>query len=181
MRRPAIVLAVLVLSGCGTRRTRPPDVQHAAAPRGTVTRTAGGLRYTGPSNWQPLAPDGSLIGGAVSNTATVAIWRYPRTEPLPADTRALEQAKTLLLDSVRRRNPGFTLRRAEATRVDGARAIALTGSQSVAGFAYSVRSTHVFSGDAEIVVDAYAPTPDFARVDRQVFRPLVASLRVKRR
>ena len=181
MRRAALLFAVLTLAGCGTHRSRPPDVLDPAAPRGTVAKSADGISYRGPRNWQPLARAGSLVGGLVSNTATVAIWRYPRTEPLPADRAALEQARTLLLDSVRQRNPSFSLDAARTTRIGGAPGIEITGAQTVAGSGYSVRSMHLFAHGAEIVVDAYAPAHDFARVDRQVFRPLLKSLRVTKR
>ncbi len=41
-----------------------------------------------------------------------------------------------------------------------------------------VRSTHVYAEGAEIVVDAFAPEKDFRRVDEQVFRPLLKSLKI---
>jgi hypothetical protein len=137
-----------------------------------------GISYRRPRNWDQLAPAGSLVGGLTSRTATVAVWRYPRTEPLPGDRAELERVQTLLLDRVRQRNPTFTLRTSEITELAGAPAIELTGSQSSAGFAYDVRSAHLFKAGAEVVVDAYAPSGDFARVDRQVFRPLLASLKL---
>ena len=50
--------------------------------------------------------------------------------------------------------------------------------QAAGGFAYDLRSAHVFKAGAEVVVDAYAPSADFPRLDREVFRPLLASLEV---
>jgi hypothetical protein len=43
-----------------------------------------------------------------------------------------------------------------------------------------VRSTHLYAYGAELVVDAYAPPGEFARVDRRVFGPMLRSLRVQR-
>jgi hypothetical protein len=42
-----------------------------------------------------------------------------------------------------------------------------------------VRSTHLFDRGTEIVIDAYAPPGDFARVDRSVFQPLIRSVRLR--
>jgi hypothetical protein len=41
-----------------------------------------------------------------------------------------------------------------------------------------VRSTHIFSHGAEVVVDAYAPPRFFPKVDKTAFKPLLRSLRV---
>jgi hypothetical protein len=41
-----------------------------------------------------------------------------------------------------------------------------------------VRSTHVYAKQAEVVVDAYVAPRDFVNVDREVFRPLVRSLKI---
>ncbi len=62
--------------------------------------------------------------------------------------------------------------------VDGAPAIELLGTATIAGEKRRVRSTHVYAKGAEIVLDAYAPEQEFARVDREVFRPIAASLRI---
>jgi hypothetical protein len=179
-RLAPIAVAAALVAGCGEQRTRPPDVAHAVAPepRVDVVLRGQGIRYRRPRNWDQLPPAGSLVGGVTSRTATVAVWRYPRTEPLPEDPAALERVETLLLDRVRQRNPTFTLRESEITRVAGAPAIVLTGSQAAAGFAYDLRSAHVFKAGAEVVVDAYAPSADFPSLDRRVFQPLLASLEV---
>ena len=179
MRRAVLIaLAVVLLAGCGESRTRVPDLRSAMAPEGTREQDVAGVTFQRPGNWRPLDPAPPMEGGVRSNTATVAIWRYPRTEPLPADDAALERARTALLDRVRARNPTFAVRTSELTRLGRARGIQLTGRQTVAGLDYDVRSLHVFSDGAEVVVDAYAPSADFARVDRTVFGPLFASLRI---
>jgi hypothetical protein len=179
-RLAPLALAAALVVGCGEERTRPPDIAHAVPPepRVGVHLRGQGIRYRRPRNWEQLPAAGSLVGGVTSRTATVAVWRYPRTEPLPQDDAALERVETLLLDRVRQRNPTFTLRESDITRVAGAPAIVLVGSQAAGGFAYDVRSAHVFKAGAEVVVDAYAPSADFAQLDRKVFRPLLASLEV---
>jgi hypothetical protein len=42
-----------------------------------------------------------------------------------------------------------------------------------------VRSTHVYAYGGEVVVDAFAPANVFGRADRDAFRPLVRSLRLR--
>jgi hypothetical protein len=176
----AVPLAVLALTGCGNDRTPVPDVSHADPPRGyrKVVLKDAGVRFTAPFNWQNLDPQGRRAGGIRSKTATLAVWRYPRSEPLPATESALEEVKGLLVDRVKARDPSFELRSSRVTRRGGADAIELVGSQEIAGLPFDVRSTHVFKAGAEVVLDAYAPPADFARVDRTVFRPVLKSLRV---
>jgi hypothetical protein len=43
-----------------------------------------------------------------------------------------------------------------------------------------VRSTHLYAHGGELVVDAYAPPGEYAKVDRAVFGPLLRSLRLTR-
>ena len=179
VRRASIVLCLVALAGCGEERKTPGDVAHADAPSGFRETTVDRVTFSRPSNWSDLQPAPPMAGGVRSKTATVAVWRYPRTEPLPTDAAALEQARTALLDRVRQRNPTFVVRSSEVTDLGGARGVELTGRQTVAGFIVDVRSAHVFDDGAEVVVDAYAPPGDFARVDRTVFARLIASLKVR--
>jgi len=180
-RLAGIAVTAAVLAGCGEARTRPPDVGRPADPRGsqTVALAGAGASFTGPANWRPVPSQPPLEGGLRSGTATVAVWRYPRSEPLPADRDELEQARTRLLERVRQRNPTFVVRTSELTRLGGASGILLTGRQTVGGRSYDVRSAHLFKAGAEVVVDAYARPADFARVDRAAFQPLMRSLRLE--
>lgn len=179
MRRGlCLILVALIAVGCGEQRKAAGNVAHADPPQGSRATTVEGVSFDRPANWKDLDPAPPLAGGVRSKTATVAIWRYPRTEPLPKGDAALEQARTSLLDRVRQRNPTFAVRTSEVKDLAGKRGIELTGTQTVAGFTVDVRSAHVFKDGAEIVVDAYAPVPDFPRVDQSVFVPLIESLRV---
>lgn len=177
---PLALLAALLAAGCGEERTRVPDVAHALPPAGfTPFAVPGtGVSFDRPKNWIELDPAPPLAGGVRSRTATVAVWRYPRAEPLPRGRSALDQARARLLDRVRARNPTFAVRTSVVTHLGGARGIELTGRQRIGGFTYDVRSAHLFKARAEVVIDAYAPPADFARVDATVFEPLLRSLRV---
>ena len=183
-RRPLLVLAVLacVVAGCGNERAKPPETAVPDPPRGErVDRyPLAGITYTAPANWLQIDPQGLRVGGIQSKRATLAIWRYARTEPLP-DTRAeLQEVERLLIERVKRRDPSFQLQASARRRRGGARAIELVGRQTAAGLPYGVRSAHVFFEGHEIVFDAYAPPEHFARVDETVFVPLLDSLKLEK-
>jgi hypothetical protein len=180
---PRLVLALaaaLSLAACGNARTPVPDVTVPAAPRGerAVALEQAGVRFTAPANWAAIDPHDPLVGGIESSRASLAVWRYPRTEPLPADAAALRRVQGLLVERARARDGTFALTRARTVRLAGARAIELTGTETIGGRRLRVRSSHVFFATAEIVLDAFAPPADFPRVDRTVFRPALASLRL---
>lgn len=178
MRLVVLAAALLALSGCGRERSRPPDVRTPEPPRGerTIALDDAGLSFRAPSNWGELEAVPPLVGGVQSNSAVVAVWRYPRTERLPDDRASLRRAQERLIERVRERDPTFTVHSSELTEIDDARAIELLGRQTIAGLRFDVRSVHVFSEGTELVVDAYAPVDLFERVDGTVFAPLVDSL-----
>jgi hypothetical protein len=152
----------------------------ARAPRGltAVSLPAAGLRLSRPANWRPGASGGPLLATILSGPAVVALWRYERTEKLPADEAALQTARRALIAAARARDRTLRLRSSRTLRVDGQPAVELLATERVGSRRREVRSTHVYAHGAEIVLDAYAPPGDFDRVDRTVFQPLVASLRI---
>ena len=181
MRRVVLIaVSAALLAGCGEQRTPAPDLLHAVEPDGfhTLSFADAGVSFEAPLNWQRLPAQDQMVGGISSKTAVVAVWRYPRSEPLPADRDELAQARDRLEERIRLRDPTFALDASRLARFDGARGIEVTGRQTISGRPYDVRSAHVFDEGAEIVVDAYAPVADFARVDGAVFVPLIASLTV---
>jgi hypothetical protein len=185
MARPLLVLAVLlacIATGCGNDRTRPPETQAPDPPAGERTDRypKAGVTYTAPVNWPQLQPQGLRVGGIQSKRATLAIWRYPRSEPLPDTDAKLKEVERLLIERVKQRDPTFALERSTRRRRGGARAIELVGRQTAAGLPYGVRSSHVFFAGHEIVFDAYAPPEHFERVDETVFVPLLESLKLKK-
>ena len=173
-----VLLTALLLAACGNDRTPVPDVTTPAAPRGerAVELAQAGVSFTAPANWSAIEPSDPLAGGIESRHASLAVWRYPRTEPLPARAAELRRVEDLLVERVRTRDASFELERSRTTRVAGAPAIELTGTETIAGRRLQVRSSHVFFATAEIVLDAFAPPEDFARVDRTVFAPVLDSL-----
>ena len=185
MARPFLVLAVLLAcvgAGCGNERTKPPETQSPDPPAGERTDRypEAGITFTAPANWPQLQEQGLRIGGIQNKRATLAIWRYPRAEPLPDSDAELEEVERLLIERVKRRDPTFKLEKSTRRRRGGARAIELVGTQTAAGLPYGVRSSHVFFADHEIVLDGYAPPAFFPRVDETVFVPLLESLELRR-
>jgi len=185
-RRLALfVLSALAVSiaatGCGNDRTLPPDVRTPGQPLGSNAQRydAAGLAFQAPAGWSVRLGASPLVTTIATGRAAISIFRYPRTEPLPATPAALDAAAEALVGAARTRDPTFTELKRARLRVDGRPAIVVRGTQTVAGQPRTVRSTHVYAFGGEIVVDAIAPAEDFKRVDAEAFRPLVRSLRVR--
>jgi hypothetical protein len=176
----AAVVALLSSSGCGADRVTPPDASRPFSTEGPAQRAfpQAGVRFQAPADWRFDAGEAPLVASTSSGTATIAIWRYPRTEPLPRDDIALDQADGALQQAARSRDESFRVQQSRRVRVDGAGGIQLVGTERVAGRERQVRSTHVYAKGAEYVVDTYAAPRDFAVVDRTIFRPLVRSFKI---
>lgn len=179
-RAPALLLLLAALAGCGNERTPPPDVDRPQAPIGerTVRVKDARLRFTAPRNWSDVPAAASRLGGVRSGRATVAVWRYPRTEKLPRTAAELRRVRDLLLDRIESRDQSFQKRSAEVLRIDDVPAIEVVGRQTIGGLPVMVRSTHLYYRRAEVVLDAYAPPRYFERADREVFLPIQRSLRI---
>ena len=176
----ATVLAALTAAGCGSERLATPDLQRPAEP-GPATRAtfpAAGLIFDRPSAWRFTPGTEPLVTSGGSGTAVVAVWRYPRSEPLPRERPALEDAQDTLESALTARDPTFELTSSRITEADGAPAIEVEGLQTIAGQRRRVRSLHAYAKGAEVVVDAYAADQDFGTMDRKVFRPLMRSLKI---
>jgi hypothetical protein len=180
-RAPLPILAAATLAaGCGNQQSKPPDPTTPApvAGRTTVFFDAQGLRFRAPADWRVRPGPAPLVATLQSGTASVAIWRYPRTEPLPRTKAQLGQARGLLLAAAHARDSTFKEAKVAVTRVARHPAIQVRGTETVSGQPRTVRSTHVYAFGAELVVDAFASAAQFPAVDRAVFAPLVRSLRV---
>ena len=183
----AIAIAVAcgpVLAGCGNSPTRAPNPLKPR-PLGTLTPErfpAAGLDVYVPSSpgWSLTLGPSPLLVQALSGTASIAIWSYPRSEPLPRGQRAFRAARQALLAQDVSRDPTFLLRSAVFTRAGGYPAIELLARETVAGQLRAVRSLHVYAHGTEYVIDALSPPSAFRHVDRRVFLPVIATLRLPR-
>jgi hypothetical protein len=181
MRRPLLLTAAaLVLAGCGNERTPAPDVRTPGPPIGTMQARypEHGIAFKAPGGWRLAPGDAPLVATVQTGQATIAVWRYPRSEPLPRTQAHLEAARDALIAAATARDSTFKPIKTAVTRVDGAPAVQVRATETIDGQPRTVRSTHVYKRGAEVVVDAYAPAKDFRRVDAQAFRPMLRSLRI---
>jgi hypothetical protein len=169
-------------AGCGNHRAKTPDVDEPLAPTGHVTADypGAGLSFQAPRNWARSTGQAPLVATVTSGLATVAIWRYDRTEPLPRRPVDLKFARDELVNAAKTRDKTLSLQSSQILDVGGIHAVELLGDETIDGAPRHVRSTHLYdrAGKAEIVIDAYAPPERFDRVNRKVFAPLLASLKV---
>lgn len=181
MRRVLICLAAgALLAGCGNDRTPPPDTGFVRSPGPfhAVEYPKAGLSLRVPERW-PRAPDtGRQVVRISSGDALIAIWRYPRSEPLPLTRAQLHATRTSLIAQVQARDPTFRLTSSRLIRRSGLRAVELLGTGTIQGVQRSIRSLHAYGHKAEVVMDAFAPAKDFPRVDQQTFRPVLGSLKL---
>jgi hypothetical protein len=175
----ATALAVGV-TGCANERTAPPDVATPGPPLGSldVSYPKFGIEFVAPKGWHVTEGSGTLVTTVQTGQATVAIWRYPREEPLPATAEAIRRARRELIAAAKRRDKTFKVGTSRLIRLRKAPAIQLVGRETIGGRRFRVRSTHVFAHGAEVVVDEYAPPQFFSRLDKTVFKPVLRSLRI---
>jgi hypothetical protein len=178
---PILALALTLLAGCGAERTPVPvpDAPQPVAARQDAVFAGAGLRLPLPDGWLRTEGPEPLVVSVASGTATLAVWRYPRAEPLPQGEAALQDARRTLLAAVRARDPSFTERASRVRTVDGQPAVEVRGDGRVEDRARRIRSVHIFAHGAEIVIDAYAPARHFPRLERDVLRPLLERAQVR--
>jgi hypothetical protein len=182
----AIVPALLAMSlgGCGNDRTRFSDLSLVPAPK--AFREAffdeQGVRFKAPTNWRVIPGESPQVATVAIGTAQVAVWRYRRTEPLPETRAQLDAARTALVAQINSRDPTFKLTSTRLVIKRGIRAVEVVGTgtnltnQSVQR---SMRSLHAYGRGAEVVMDAFAPPKEFARIDEQTFGPMSRSLKLR--
>ena len=181
MRRPLVPAALLLsflAAGCGAERQRPPDLDRPVAPGGfsRAYYPASGVTFEAPRRWPRGPGNPPLVVTLSSGRAVLAVWRYPRPEPLPTTRAQLEPLVEALVAAARARDPGLSIRSSRVVTVAGAPGIELLGDASVSGQPRSVRSVHLFDRKAEIVIDAYAPSAEFDALNRSVFARVISTL-----
>jgi hypothetical protein len=172
--------AALGLTACGRERLDVPEGVRPLDPKGTVPADfpQAGVKFQAPGGWKLQAGKVPLLATSTSGTATVAVWRYQRSAPLPREDDALDRAEDRLVEAVKTRDPTFEADETTRVKVDGAPGIQVTGTATIEGERRRVRSTHVYAKGHELVIDAYATPEDFDRVDRSAFGPLLRSLKI---
>lgn len=180
----ALVCAAVLLAGCGNDRTPVPDLSLVPAPK--AFREAffdeQGVRFRAPTNWRVIAGTSPQVATVAIGTAQVAIWRYPRSEPLPETRAQLHAARDALVAQIESRDPTFKLTSTRLVVKRGIRAVEVVGTGTNLtnpAVQRSMRSLHAYGHGAEVVVDAFAPPKEFARIDEQAFGPISRSLKLR--
>ena len=179
----AVALAAL-LAGCGNERTPVPDL--AAVPAPPAFRDAffdeQGIRFRAPTNWRVVPGDPPHVATVAIGSAQIGVWRYPRTEPLPETRAQLNAAREALVAQIERRDPTFKLTSTRLVMKPGVRAVEVVGigaNLTNPAAQRSMRSLHAYGRGAEVVMDAFAPPKEFARIDDQTFGPVTRSLKLR--
>lgn len=187
----AAVLCALALPSCGTQRQLMPDVTTPGPPLGTsaVRCPRAGLVVAAPAGWDVArgesassASDGPPSGSHpvivwFTGEATIAVFRYRRRERLPDRRSELNEALDRLTSAARARDATLDVLSRRVLSLDGKPAVQIRAREEILGHPRTVRSTHVYAYGAEIVIEGFAPNDQFARVDAQIFRPFLRSVR----
>jgi hypothetical protein len=181
MRRVFVCSALAIAaSGCGNDRTEAPDVAVVGPFQGTVAvrYPQQGIGFNAPKGWDLNGGKSPLVATAQTGQATIVVWRYPRTEPLPKTKAQVQQARDSLLAAAKARDPTFKPIKVSIIRVGKAPAVQIRATETIAGHPRVVRSTHIYTQASEVIVDAYAPSDVFKRVDATAFRAVLRTLRI---
>ncbi len=170
-----MVLA-LVLAGCGQRPPAVPGLSAPAAPQGFHQITSGGVRLALPRSWITTPENPPLVTVVSSDSAVISLWRYPGR--FPATYARIQHAYKRLIADALHRQPKLHVLSAARLTVDGHPAVQLDATAPIGTAQERVRSLHIFTHFAELVLEEYAPPRMFDRVDRQVFGPVRRSLAV---
>jgi hypothetical protein len=173
------VLAAAV-AGCGNDPSTPPTVTAPKAAFGWLDLAipTQGVKFQRPSAWRYAQGSPPLLATMSSGLTTIAVWRYPRSEPLPTTLDELNTARDALVAAAKARDPSFTVIKAKGTRAAHQPAVVIVADETVAGQPRRVRSTHVYAQAGEVVVDAFAPADQYAQVETPIIRELVRSLQI---
>jgi hypothetical protein len=177
---PSLALTAVLAAGCGSSKSEPPKVTQVTKPTGVVKVAVpeAGVKFAAPDGWRRQKGKAPLVYAVQTGQATLALWRYPRTEQLPTTHKALKAAEDALISQIQKRDKTFKVTKAKLLHVGSKRAVQVLGTGAIAGNRRTIRSTHIYTEKAEFVVDAYAPPTVFDRVDRQVFAPVLDSLEI---
>ena len=177
--------AAILLAGCGNDRTPVPELGLIPAPKDfrDAEFKAQGVQFRAPTNWRIVPGSETQLATVAIGDAQVGIWRYERSEPLPETRAQLGAARQALVAQIESRDPTFKLTSTRLVVKPGLRGVEVvgTGTNLTNGsIQRSMRSLHAYGHGLEVVLDAFAPPRDFARVDKQTFAPMARSLRLIR-
>jgi hypothetical protein len=175
------LLAVLALGavGCGNERAEPPNLNALGEPGRTATFTSseGTVSFRHPRTWLAAEGPPPAVAQLTSGGAVATVYVYPRDD-LATDPASVLASRERVIDSLRRRAPGFLVLRTSIGEIDGSPALEVRGRGTVGGRPVETRSVHVYKPRVEYVIDAFARPAQFADANRIAFEPLLRSLRL---
>jgi hypothetical protein len=179
----ALVAAAGLLAGCGNDRTPVPETGFIPAPKAfrDAPFLAQGVTFRAPTNWRIVPGEGTQIATVAIGDAQVGVWRYERSEPLPETRDQLDAARQALVAQIENRDPTFKLTSTRLVIKPGIKAVEVIGlgtNLTNKSIQRSMRSLHAYGRGVEVVMDAFAPPKEFARVDEQAFGPMTRSLKL---
>ena len=181
-RLARILLAILpvLVAGCADARPQAPSLTRPVIPHQfrTLSYPQQGLSISVPEGWILPRTHRPLVTLAASGNAVIALWRYRRSGPVPADASSLTLSRRALVAAVRAREPGLQVLGSRAILVDRRPAIVLDTLARISGLLRQVRSVHVYAPGEEVVLEEYAPTSVFALLSHSVFVPVRRSLHI---
>ena len=188
MRRllTSVLLAAVAAVGCGNEPSAPPAThvrEGDPVERVRFPRFGASLEVPRSADLQRAARPG--VFRLYLGEPVVSMFAYPRKEQIPRSRTELTAARRRLVKEVKRRDPDYELRSSRITELAGGRVVELLGDQVISRAELRTRSVHVYKRRAEYVIELLAPVEEFERTDREVFQPLLRSLKlsgvVKRR
>lgn len=171
---------VVALAGCGNEPSKPPAVTTPQAAFGWVDYgvPGQGVAFQRPTAWRITPGNAPLLATLSSGLATISIWRYPRNEALPTTEEELTVAKDALVAAAKAKDPSFEVIKAKGTRAAHHPAVVIIADETVSGQPRRVRSTHIYAASSEVVVDAFAPADQYAKVEEGIIIPLVRTFKI---
>ncbi|MEJ7750817.1 MAG: hypothetical protein WKF32_05135 [Thermoleophilaceae bacterium] len=175
-----LLLIVALLAGCGNQPSAE-RLARAARPSSEKVEQSfprAGLRLELPDNLSVTRTERPGVFYASFGETVVSAFAYRRREQLPKTGAELSRALERLERATQDRDPAYVLRDSSATKVGTSRAVELVGDQTIQKQKLRTRSVHVYEGEAEYVLELLSPRKDFTRLDRDLFEPVLESLRV---
>lgn len=172
--------ALVACAGCGNERSQPTGTAGIGPPVSLVnfTSPSGDVSFGRPSSWSLTAGIPPEVAQVSSGGAVDTVYAYPRSD-IPLNTSEAEAARLRLLRSLGERDPSFEVQSSRVRVIDESPAVEIVGRGWIAGHRVRTRSTHVYKGTAEYVIDAYSRPAEFHRAQTDAFNPLLATLHVR--
>jgi hypothetical protein len=181
VRRCFALLGIAVfVAGCGNPKAKAPVVTTTSQAFGFLPQSipAQGISFERPREWRYLPGAAPLLATMSSGLTTIAVWRYPRNEPLPTTLDELTAARDALVAAAKARDSTFKVIKAKGTRAAHHPAVVIIADETIAGQPRRVRSTHIYAAGSEVVVDAFAPADQFEQVESPIIVKLVRTFEI---